>query len=216
MFMSGAFSCSWIRRHHHNHATFTHSESRFNTTLTSQYISSVFSRSSHTCTCIHRYIMGSCSMLSAVWFPPQHRATATAVAYCGGSIGGALGFALGPLVVKNSSSNVETLLVIETIMAVVPFVACLAALPAAPRSGHAASAAVEVPTVALSLRQWFTRAAAAARNPSMLTLAGIAGVQAGVNSAWGGQSLLITLLLSHLPHCALPLPSRYLCLTASI
>lgn len=28
--------------------------------------------------------MGSCSMLSAVWFKPEHRATATAVAYMGG------------------------------------------------------------------------------------------------------------------------------------
>ena len=29
-------------------------------------------------------MMGSCSMLSAVWFKPEHRATATAVAYMGG------------------------------------------------------------------------------------------------------------------------------------
>ena len=126
-------------------------------------------------------------MISAVWFPPQHRATATAVAYCGGSIGGALGFALGPLVIADSASHVEKLLVVEAAMAAVPFAACFAALPAAPQSGRAASAAVEVPTVAPALREWFARAAATARNPSMLTLAGIAGVQAGVNSAWGGM-----------------------------
>lgn len=131
--------------------------------------------------------MGSCSMLSAVWFPPHHRATATAVAYCGGSIGGAVGFALGPLVIANSAANVDRLLVIEAAMAAVPFLACFTLLPATPRSGHAASAAVEIPTVAPSVGVWISRAVAAARNPSMIVLVGIAGVQGGVNSAWGGK-----------------------------
>ena len=41
--------------------------------------------------CVER----SCSMLSAIWFKPEHRATATAVAYMGGNLGSGLGFLLG-------------------------------------------------------------------------------------------------------------------------
>jgi nitrate/nitrite transporter NarK len=52
-------------------------------------------------------IMGSCSHLSATWFPPEQRATATAVAYCGGNIGATLGFALGPLVIADVATNTE-------------------------------------------------------------------------------------------------------------
>eukprot|EP00035_Acanthoeca_spectabilis_P003608 m.94350 g.94350 ORF g.94350 m.94350 type:complete len:478 (+) comp12232_c0_seq1:156-1589(+) len=130
-------------------------------------------------------VMGTCSMLSAVWFPPECRSTATAVAYCGGSMGGALGFAFGPLILKNSAGNTKLLLQVEAAMALVPFLACFFCLPAAPCRGSA-SAAVLVPKEATSVNVWFARVGKAARNPTMLALAAIAGVQAGVNSAWGG------------------------------
>jgi hypothetical protein len=41
-------------------------------------------------------VMSSPSLLSARWFPPHRRATATSLAYLGGNLGGAVGFLLGP------------------------------------------------------------------------------------------------------------------------
>ena len=41
-------------------------------------------------------VMWSPSLLSARWFPPHRRATATSLAYLGGNLGGAVGFLLGP------------------------------------------------------------------------------------------------------------------------
>ena len=58
-------------------------------------------------------IMSSCSHVAAVWFPPERRATATAVAYLGGNVGSAVGFALGPLVIANVARRVQRLMELD-------------------------------------------------------------------------------------------------------
>lgn len=132
------------------------------------------------------FIMAGCSAVSALWFPPSQRATATAVAYCGGSIGGALGFAFGPLIVADSAANTPMLLYVEAAMALVPCSCCLVFLPAAPRSPSSSALAAAAPSPP-GLRAWWQRLVRAVSNRSMFVLALITGVQAGVNSGWGAM-----------------------------
>ena len=153
-------------------------------------------------------MMGSCSMCSATWFPPKHRATATAVAYCGGNCGAMLGFALGPLVIKNQAANVPRLLELELMLAAVLAFAAFAYLPV--RSRCVVSAAVSVPEsgircaacyclvkpcvpvlrltvpncVRASTREWLRRLHATWSNRPLLVIALITGVEAGVSTAW--------------------------------
>ena len=46
-------------------------------------------------------------MVSAVWFAPEHRATATAVAYMGGNLGSMIGFVFGTVRVFRREFTLE-------------------------------------------------------------------------------------------------------------
>jgi hypothetical protein len=128
-------------------------------------------------------LMGACSLMSATWFPPAWRASATAVAYSGGNAGQLLGFAFGPLIVADSSARVETLLVVELVLAAVPALLCAIYLPARPSQPVSVAAAQLGPS---SARAWLARLRQALGNRSLVGLALLTGTQAGVVSAWGG------------------------------
>ena len=123
------------------------------------------------------FIMGSCSTMSATWYAPAQRGTATAVAFCGGSFGGAVGYILGPLVIADRADRVYALLLLELGLTLVPCAAVLLLLPAGP-----AYAPREQRRMAPS---WGRRLLRAVSHRSVAALALIAGLQAGANSAWG-------------------------------
>jgi hypothetical protein len=74
----------------------------------------------------------SCSLLSQLWFPPSQRATATAFARQSNAGGRAIGFFLGPALVKHAK-DLPRLLYIEVVLAAVPLLAALIYFPAAPK-----------------------------------------------------------------------------------
>jgi nitrate/nitrite transporter NarK len=65
-------------------------------------------------------VMNAPSRLSAIWFPPKYRGTATGIGYCGGNIGAALGFVLGPQLIQTEASRVPLLLYVTLGMSCVP------------------------------------------------------------------------------------------------
>ena len=99
-------------------------------------------------------LMGTCSLMGALWFPPELRATATAIAYSGGNAGQLLGFAFGPIILDNDSANVERLLLIELALAAVPAVLVSVYLPSRPEQPVSTAAAGLGPT---SAREWLFR-----------------------------------------------------------
>jgi FLVCR family MFS transporter len=98
-------------------------------------------------------VMSSPSLLSARWFPPHRRATATSVAYLGGNLGGAVGFLLGPCVefalraegncdnllryiIADSADNLPRFLLVELLMAALPLLLLTVHSPAPPATIH--------------------------------------------------------------------------------
>eukprot|EP00966_Prymnesium_polylepis_P292163 6747078-Prymnesium_polylepis.1 len=128
-------------------------------------------------------VMGSCSMLSALWFPPETRATATAVAYSGGNIGQLIGFAFGPLIVQDKADGVAWLLAVELGMAVLACVLLGAFLPERPLRPVSAVAGQPGPA---SARAWLRTTWRALTNRDLLCLALLTGTQAGVIASWAG------------------------------
>ena len=140
-------------------------------------------------------VMSSPSLLSAMWFPPYRRATATSLAYLGGNLGGAIGFLLGPYIIADDAGNVPRFLVVELLMASLPMLLFTFYCPVPPASAFdappnknaslpppAATAALPKSAFA-SLLQPLLRMLS---TPSLLLLCVCGGVQAGVSSAWSG------------------------------
>ncbi len=148
-------------------------------------------------------VMSSPSLLSALWFPPHMRATATSVAYLGGNLGGAVGFLLGPYIIADSGDNVPLFLLVELLMASIPmllfafhcpipheskydepFMSSLQApgisLPSAPNTPLPHSAPKSAICSFLGPLQHMLAL------PSLLLLCVCGGVQAGASSAWSG------------------------------
>lgn len=146
----------------------------------------------------------ACTTLSATYFPPHQRTTATAVGYMGGNLGMLLGYALGALFGTPSNglfgeAALPSLLLVELLLAV-PALILVWPLPAPPRqrksartedanakadveAGAAANAAAPPPvTLALFARE----VGRALMQPSLLFLVAAGGIEAGANAAWGG------------------------------
>jgi FLVCR family MFS transporter len=140
-------------------------------------------------------VMSSPSLLSAVWFPPHQRATATSLAYLGGNLGGAVGFLLGPYIIADNADNVPMFLFIELIMASLPMLLFCVYCPIPPASTldsiptthpsllpPAATTARLKSAIASLVQPLYSMASI----PSLLLLCVCGGVQAGVSSAWSG------------------------------
>eukprot|EP00051_Salpingoeca_urceolata_P017692 m.243675 g.243675 ORF g.243675 m.243675 type:complete len:512 (+) comp19024_c1_seq3:79-1614(+) len=89
--------------------------------------------------CVAPFIQASPALLSMVWFPPRERNTVTAVANASNAVGRAIGFFLGPALVKHAS-QLPVLLALEIGLAVLPALAVTVYLPARPAVAPSASA----------------------------------------------------------------------------
>jgi hypothetical protein len=85
--------------------------------------------------------MGPVSRLSCLWFGPNERTFATAIAYTSNGMGNTVGFLLGPWTVLRPS-DMKRFLLIEIAIAVVPFAMALVYFPDRPKlpPSHAALA----------------------------------------------------------------------------
>ena len=151
-------------------------------------------------------VMSSPSLLSALWFSPQRRTTATSIAYLGGNLGSAIGFLLGPYIISDNPDNVPRFLLMELLLATAPMLMFLFHCPnpgalindvpscsAIPASESTQSlmtspllpSAVDDSTTAsmVSYGQALKRVFSM---PSLILLCLCGGVQAGVSSAWTG------------------------------
>jgi hypothetical protein len=89
--------------------------------------------------------------------------------------------------------SARRLLLVELAMAAVPLLLAAVYLPNQPATPPSPALAPAATTEPVGWREWLTRIRAALSHRPMLALATIAGVQAGVTSAWGGMvSQLIT------------------------
>ncbi len=142
-------------------------------------------------------VMSSPSLLSAVWFPPHRRATATSLAYLGGNLGGAVGFLLGPYIIADCADNVPLFLFVELLMASLPMLLFMfhcpvppavifdtspTKHPALPPPATAVTASLPKSALATLIQPLFHMLSI----PSLLLLCICGGMQAGVSSAWSG------------------------------
>jgi FLVCR family MFS transporter 7 len=84
------------------------------------------------------FVMATPSKISANWFPPKERTTATAIGTLSNYMGSAAGFLIGPYVV--SFSNIQTLIVVEAIHGLVILIWTCLYFPDKPPSPPSASA----------------------------------------------------------------------------
>jgi len=129
------------------------------------------------------FVMASPSKLSSNWFPVKERTTATAVATLSNSLGGAVGFLIGPYIVK--WYNIQVLLVVEGIHAVIIMIATLCYFPDRPPTPPSASAG-SVENV-----HFGRELLALMKNRYFMLLVLIGGWQAGAFNAWSGMFAII-------------------------
>lgn len=91
--------------------------------------------------CVAPLIQVAPSLLSATWFSATERNWATAIANAANAMGRAIGFYLGPAIVK-SEGDMITLLLVEVGMAVVPFLCAVVHFPKHPVIAPSPSAAL--------------------------------------------------------------------------
>jgi len=77
--------------------------------------------------------MAAPARLAAVWFPPRHRARATALGWMASNLGGASGFLFGPYLIDGDPARTTQLLYIQFFMSLLPLLLALAFLPRHPR-----------------------------------------------------------------------------------
>ena len=132
--------------------------------------------------------MASPSRVAAVWFPPNHRTSATSIIYLGGSLGSALGFLLGPWLVPHSA-DVPKLLWTEAVLA---SLFCAVALlfapdrPKTPPSQAIVDAEESLLLFSGSTREFMRRSAVLFQSVSVLLLVVAGGLEAGSSGAWSG------------------------------
>jgi hypothetical protein len=152
--------------------------------------------------------VASPSYLSLVWFADGERNLATALANTSNALGRAVGFFLGPLLVR-TAEDLPTLLYVTFACAAVPCAAAWAYLPAVPASPPSGAAALEArrwgagkgaPTTVvaggaveaeaslsqLGLRGALAQARAACASPSFLLASVGGGVVMAFYGAWSG------------------------------
>ncbi len=143
--------------------------------------------------------MGAPSLLAEVWFPPAHRGIAMSLAAEANSIGGAIAFAMPPLLLP-ASTLVDLNHVYEVGLGLCLF-CCVCALyfPDKPSAPPSRSAAVEhSASEAMTLRTMFAALWSLAKNRQFLIIIVIYAVTGGFNSAW---SSTLNLNLSQVCRC---------------
>eukprot|EP00051_Salpingoeca_urceolata_P010437 m.127720 g.127720 ORF g.127720 m.127720 type:complete len:475 (-) comp16714_c0_seq3:157-1581(-) len=126
-------------------------------------------------------VMAAPSRLSAVWFPPNRRAVATAVAYLGGSLGAAISFLVAPQIINGNPDRVYQYLLFTLALAVVSLVFVLVHCPDRPRD-HLYNEEDENGYKPRTLRDNLSLLC----RPVVLLAVLIGGAEAGILSAWGG------------------------------
>eukprot|EP01087_Luapelamoeba_hula_P007306 TRINITY_DN178_c0_g1_i2.p1 TRINITY_DN178_c0_g1~~TRINITY_DN178_c0_g1_i2.p1 ORF type:complete len:528 (-),score=99.72 TRINITY_DN178_c0_g1_i2:140-1723(-) len=134
--------------------------------------------------CCGAVVMALCSKLSVVWFPNHQRATATAIAYSMNNSGTALGFLMGPGIVK-TAKDTPILLYTQLAIAFLPIVGGFLYFPETPptppsdiAASYKAGARDE-----LTLRDTLWRFV---RVPSFWLVIFAGGLLGGVTSGWQG------------------------------
>jgi hypothetical protein len=135
--------------------------------------------------------VASPSYLSLVWFPDSERNLATALANTSNALGRAVGFFLGPLLVR-AAGDLPTLLYVTAACAAAPCAAAWAYLPAVPAEPPSGAAALEA-------RRWGAKAAAggggaAAEAAAPLSQLGLRGALAQARAACASPSFLLSAL----------------------
>ena len=133
--------------------------------------------------------VASPAYLSLVWFPDSERNLATAFANTSNALGRAVGFFLGPLLVRGAD-DLPTLLYVTAACVVVPCAAAWAYLPAVPAAPPSGAAALEA-------RRWEGKGGAAAANTgggggdAPLSQLGLRGALAQARAACASPSFLL-------------------------
>lgn len=129
-------------------------------------------------------VMASPSRVSAVWFSPEWRTRATAIAYIGGNIGSAVGFLFGPYITNGDADNVPRLLYVELCIAVIPVIFLTIYSPDHPPL--APSMAVYNNDKTVGIAEFWRVSEVIFSIPGMMFLIGVAGFQAGSAAGWSG------------------------------
>eukprot|EP01116_Phalansterium_solitarium_P018223 TRINITY_DN4755_c0_g2_i1.p1 TRINITY_DN4755_c0_g2~~TRINITY_DN4755_c0_g2_i1.p1 ORF type:complete len:476 (+),score=196.57 TRINITY_DN4755_c0_g2_i1:97-1524(+) len=129
--------------------------------------------------------MASCPKLSSIWFPPDERTTATALASLAGNVGSAAGFLIPPYVLLYFS--MEALIIGQAVEAVAMMVLILAYFPAKPPTPPSATAVVPPKTT----KQLWREAVDALKNPSFVLIVIIGGGAGGIYNIWSSMPDLI-------------------------
>ena len=154
--------------------------------------------------------MASPSRVAAVWFPPEHRTIATGIVYLGGTVGSAVGYLLGssslrlngitlsptyvgPWLVPSPDDVPQLLYVTAGWAGLFMLVVLLYAPdhPAQPPSRAMREAQHERQDV--TTRMYVKQMLGLMTQPSLVLLVLAGGIEAGVDSAWGG---LLTQILT--------------------
>eukprot|EP00730_Choanoeca_flexa_P010314 TRINITY_DN17455_c0_g1_i1.p1 TRINITY_DN17455_c0_g1~~TRINITY_DN17455_c0_g1_i1.p1 ORF type:complete len:475 (+),score=68.02 TRINITY_DN17455_c0_g1_i1:49-1473(+) len=140
-------------------------------------------------------VIASPSYLSLLWFPDRQRNLATAVANVASALGRAIGFYLGPAVVQKAS-DLDWLLGLEAVLALLPVLAVFAYYPNEPEQPPSKGALDEKQYrqinsgSSMSLQQSFRHTLSdlskACGNINLLVIALAGGLEMGVYGAWSG------------------------------
>ncbi|ELR12928.1 disrupted in renal carcinoma protein 2 family protein [Acanthamoeba castellanii str. Neff] len=128
-------------------------------------------------------VMALCSKLSAVWFPDNQRATATAIAYTANALGTSIGFLIGPGIAP-TPDKLPTLLYVQIGMAALPIIGGIIYYRERPK--HPPSAVALAHIEGRYESSFFKGMKDSLVNVSFMLVILAGGIQAGVTNGWQG------------------------------